>query len=273
MIKVSRVFWGIIGGVMLIMIVPLSFFGFYLYWVPHIQEHISREIGFFDTVNVGLINLILYVLVAIKFIKPSSIKTRMFLMSVIPIAFLNIYLIEYKHFLIYYKNFTYKIIFLKEGKEYWTWKYKDIQEIEKKYTTKFIIVPDKYKSYTKDELVDLLMNNKIATECDTVEIKKEITEGVSVKVDKYVCKSKDGLKYISEHIETFKIKNNIVDNPDECVLKIIDIKKNSSLMLCRKGSLWFIKTIRYGTNNRIVYQEEKFLEEIRNIVSNQIIGR
>ncbi len=117
MIKVDRVFWGTIGSVMLIMIIPFSLFGFYLYWVPHIPEHISKEIGFFDTVNVGLINLILYVLVAFKLIRPKSKTIKMYLMSIIPIAFLNIYLIEYKHFLIYYKQYAYKIVFLKEGKE------------------------------------------------------------------------------------------------------------------------------------------------------------
>ncbi|WP_297474045.1 hypothetical protein, partial [Persephonella sp.] len=121
-VDIDRIFLGIIGIVMLVMIIPFSLFGGYLYSVPHIPEHISKEIGVWDTVGAGLTNLILYVLVAFKFIKSKSKTIKMYLMSVIPIAFLNIYLIEYKHFLIYYKNFTYKIIFLKEGKEFWTWK-------------------------------------------------------------------------------------------------------------------------------------------------------
>ncbi|WP_293448122.1 hypothetical protein, partial [Persephonella sp.] len=112
-VDIDRIFLGIIGIVMLVMIIPFSLFGGYLYSVPHIPEHVSKEIGVWDTVGAGLTNLILYVLVAFKFIKSKSKTIKMYLMSVIPIAFLNIYLIEYKHFLIYYKNFTYKIIFLK----------------------------------------------------------------------------------------------------------------------------------------------------------------
>ncbi|HHG75053.1 MAG TPA: hypothetical protein ENK22_08400, partial [Persephonella sp.] len=71
-IDIDRIFLGIIGIVMLVMIIPLFLFGWYLYAVPHVPEHVSEEIGVWDTIGAGLTNLILYVLVAVKFIRPKS---------------------------------------------------------------------------------------------------------------------------------------------------------------------------------------------------------
>ena len=259
-VDIDRIFLGIIGIVMLVMIIPFSLFGFYLYWVPHIPKHVSEEIGVWDTIGAGLTNLILYVLVAVKFIRPKSKAIKMFLMSIIPIAFLNIYLIEYKHFLIYYKNFTYKIIFLKEGKEYWTWK-RDWERIWDKYSIKFVEIPDKYKKYNKDKLVDLVVDKNIRKKC-------VLNEESSI-LEHIMCTTENGFKY------TYKIsKDSIAKNPDECYVKIRNMRGNEYFELCRKGDLWFIKRTEvdregkaHSTGNSVIYDEKGYIDELKKFIS------
>ncbi|WP_297493531.1 hypothetical protein [Persephonella sp.] len=259
-VDIDRIFLGIIGIVMLVMIIPFSLFGGYLYSVPHIPEHVSKEIGVWDTVGAGLTNLILYVLVAFKFIKSKSKTIKMYLMSVIPIAFLNIYLIEYKHFLIYYKNFTYKIIFLKEGKEFWTWK-RDWERIWDKYSIKFVEIPDKYKKYSKDKLVDLVVDKNIRRKC--------VLNEEDSMLEHIMCSTENGFKY------TYKIsKDSIANNPDECYVKIINMGGNEYFELCRKGNLWFMKSTEvdkqgnaYSMGENVIYDEKGYINDLKKFVN------
>ncbi|WP_456400318.1 hypothetical protein [Persephonella sp.] len=243
--------------VYILFLVLVILFAMFLH-IAYIKPYIEEEYGHLHAYVSQAIYISLVILLLVIYMSKDKKRAKGWIMTAVFIALLQILYMEYKHFLIYYKNFTYKIIFLKEGKEFWTWKHKDLENLIEEHTTKFVNIPEKYKSYNKYELIELI--NKLQADCDLIKANEQ-----NVNVSKYVCKSDDGLKYEFKVVE--------VDNPDKCHIKIKNIKGNAYFEICQKGNLWYVKAVRYAVRERYVYEGEKILIDLKNKFSNNRGGR
>jgi len=241
----------------ILFLIIIIFFAMFVH-ITYIQPYIEEEYGHLQWYFSQVVYIAILVLLLILYLSKDKKRAKRWIMIGVFIALLQILYMEYKHFLIYYKNFTYKIIFLKEGKEFWTWKHKDLENLIEEHTTQIVNIPQKYKSYSKNELIKLI--NKLQADCDLIKVNEQ-----NVNVNKYICESNDGLKY------EFKVVD--IDNPDRCHIKIKNIKGNAYFEICQKGNLWYIKAVRYAVRERYVYEGKKFLIDLKNKFSNSRGGK